>query len=64
LNWEASSATRAAPSTLAAEGLTNREIAQRLYVSVKTVETQLSSSFRKLQITSRKQLPAALGSLH
>jgi DNA-binding CsgD family transcriptional regulator len=51
-------------ATLAAEGLTNREIAQRLYVSVKTVETQLSSSFRKLQITSRKQLPAALGSLH
>jgi DNA-binding CsgD family transcriptional regulator len=50
-------------ATLAGEGLTNREIAQRLYVSVKTVETQLSSSFRKLQITSRKQLPAALGSL-
>jgi DNA-binding CsgD family transcriptional regulator/tetratricopeptide (TPR) repeat protein len=50
-------------ATLAAEGLTNREIAQRLYVSVKTVETQLSSSFRKLQISSRKQLPTALEGL-
>jgi DNA-binding CsgD family transcriptional regulator len=50
-------------ATLAAEGLTNREIAQKLYVSVKTVETQLSSSFRKLQITSRKQLPTALEGL-
>jgi hypothetical protein len=33
------------------------------YVSVKTIETQLSSSFRKLQITSRKQLPTALEGL-
>jgi DNA-binding CsgD family transcriptional regulator len=45
---------------LAAEGLTNREIAQRHYITVKTVETQLRSAFRKLDITSRKQLSAAL----
>jgi DNA-binding NarL/FixJ family response regulator len=46
---------------MAAEGLTNREIAQTLFVTVKTVEVHLSSVYRKLEISSRAQLPTALG---
>jgi DNA-binding CsgD family transcriptional regulator/tetratricopeptide (TPR) repeat protein len=41
---------------LAAQGLTNREIAARLYVTVKTVEAALSSVYRKLGIRSRTEL--------
>jgi DNA-binding CsgD family transcriptional regulator len=47
-------------ATMAAGGLGNREIAQDLFVSVKTVETHLGSAYRKLDISSRKELPAAL----
>jgi DNA-binding CsgD family transcriptional regulator len=46
---------------LAAQGKTNRAIAQELYVTLKTVEAHLSSAYRKLDITSRSQLPDALG---
>ncbi len=46
---------------LAAEGLKNAEIAQALFVTLKTVETHLRSSYRKLDITSRAQLPPILG---
>jgi DNA-binding CsgD family transcriptional regulator len=45
---------------LAAEGPTNREIAQTLFVTPKTVEVHLSHAYRKLGITSRSQLHAAL----
>jgi DNA-binding CsgD family transcriptional regulator len=45
---------------LAATGGTNREIAQTLFVTEKTVETHLGRSFRKLDITSRRQLPDVL----
>jgi DNA-binding CsgD family transcriptional regulator len=45
---------------LAAEGPTNREIAQELFVTPKTVEVHLSSVYRKLGISSRSQLPGAL----
>jgi DNA-binding CsgD family transcriptional regulator len=45
---------------LAAEGRTNREIAQTLYVTVKTVELHLSSGYRKLGIGSRRELAGAL----
>jgi DNA-binding CsgD family transcriptional regulator len=46
---------------LAADNLTNKDIAQALFVTPKTVEVHLSSVYRKLQITSRSQLPEALG---
>ncbi|MTD45825.1 AAA family ATPase [Conexibacter sp. W3-3-2] len=46
---------------LAAEGLTNREIAQTLWVSQKTVEMHLGRSFSKLGIRSRRALGEALG---
>jgi DNA-binding CsgD family transcriptional regulator len=45
---------------LAAEGLTNKEIAQALFVTPRTVEMHLSNAFRKLDISARTQLPAAL----
>jgi DNA-binding CsgD family transcriptional regulator len=45
---------------LAADGQTNRQIAQHLFITPKTVEAHLARSFRKLHIDSRAQLPAAL----
>jgi DNA-binding CsgD family transcriptional regulator len=47
-------------AALAAEGLTNKEIAQTLFVTPRTVEMHLSNAFRKLDIATRTQLPAAL----
>lgn len=46
---------------LAAEGRSNDGIAQALFVTRKTVETQLSAAYRKLGVSGRHQLPAALG---
>ena len=45
---------------LASQGLTNREIAQTLFVTARTVEGHLTSIFRKLQLNSRNELAAAL----
>jgi DNA-binding CsgD family transcriptional regulator len=45
----------------ASQGLSNREIAQALFVTARTVEGHLTSVFRKLQVDSRDELPAALG---
>jgi DNA-binding CsgD family transcriptional regulator len=44
----------------ASQGLTNREIAQTLFVTGRTVEGHLTSVFRKLQLRSRNELGAAL----
>jgi DNA-binding CsgD family transcriptional regulator len=45
---------------LAAAGLSNREIAQNLFVTARTIEGHLTHAYQKLAITSRDQLPAAL----
>ena len=45
---------------LAAEGLSNREIAQQLYLSHRTIGTHLYRIFPKLGITARGELSAAL----
>jgi DNA-binding CsgD family transcriptional regulator len=47
---------------LAAEGLSNREIGQRLYLSHRTVGSHLYRLFPKLGITSRSELHSALSS--
>ncbi|GAB3775330.1 DNA-binding CsgD family transcriptional regulator [Nocardioides ginsengisegetis] len=46
---------------LAAQGLTNRQIAEELVVTVKAVEWHLSHVYRKLGIRSRTRLAATLG---
>src|SRR5690606_32139642 len=45
---------------LAAEGHTNREVAEELYISVKTVEHHLSRVYAKLGVQGRVQMAAAL----
>ena len=45
---------------LAAEGMTNREIAQSLFVTLKTVEWHLAQVYRKLDIPGRAALPALM----
>jgi len=45
---------------LARQGLSNREIAQLLFITTRTVEGHLTSVFRKLRVDSRDELPAAL----
>lgn len=47
---------------LAAAGLANRDIAQNLFVTTRTVEGHLTHAYQKLDITSREELPAALSS--
>jgi DNA-binding CsgD family transcriptional regulator len=45
---------------LAGTGLTNREIAQMLFITARTVEGHLTNVFRKLRLDSRTDLGAAL----
>jgi DNA-binding CsgD family transcriptional regulator len=45
---------------MAADGMSNREIAQSLFVTAKTVENQLGSAYRKLGVSSRDRLRSAL----
>ncbi|MBV9415643.1 MAG: helix-turn-helix domain-containing protein [Solirubrobacterales bacterium] len=47
---------------MAAEGMTNKEIAQALFVTYKTVDTHLYRAYNKLGISSRRGLREALGS--
>jgi DNA-binding NarL/FixJ family response regulator len=47
-------------AALAAEGASNRQIAEHLFITQATVETHLRHAFRKLGITSRTGLPASL----
>jgi DNA-binding NarL/FixJ family response regulator len=45
---------------MAADGMTNRAIAQALFITTKTVEVHLASTYRKLAIPSRTALAEAL----
>jgi DNA-binding CsgD family transcriptional regulator len=57
---EALTASERRVAELAAQGLTNREIAQALYVTARTVEGHLTRTFQKLDVSSREDLAEAL----
>lgn len=57
---EALTASERRVAELAADGLTNRDIAQQLFVTPKTVEVHLSAAYRKLGIGSRRELAGVL----
>jgi len=54
--WDSLTNSELAVVRLATEGLTNRQIGERLFVSRRTVETHLSHVFTKLDIATRTQL--------
>jgi DNA-binding CsgD family transcriptional regulator len=56
--WQSLTPSERAVVDLVAEGLSNPQIGQRLYVSRRTVQTHLAHVFAKLHITSRTQLAA------
>lgn len=56
IGWDSLTPTESAVVVLVAEGLANREVADRLYVSHRTVETHLRHVFDKLGVASRRQL--------
>ena len=48
---------------LAASGLTNRQVADRTFLAIKTVEANLARVYLKLGIRSRAELGARMGSV-
>ncbi len=47
-------------AAMATEGLSNREIAEALFLTRRTVEMHLTGAYRKLDVRGRGELPAAL----
>jgi DNA-binding CsgD family transcriptional regulator len=45
---------------MAASGMSNREIAEALFLTRKTIEMHLGSAYKKLDVSSRDALPAVL----
>ncbi len=56
--WEAVTPTEMKVLELVAEGLTNKQIGDRLFVSPRTVESHISNLFPKLEASSRTELAA------
>jgi DNA-binding NarL/FixJ family response regulator len=54
-------ATEQRVAELAVQGLSNKDIADALFMSVHTVETHLSHTYQKLGVRSRSQLAPKLG---
>ncbi len=57
---EALTASERRIAELAADGLTNRQIAQNLLITARTVEGHLTNVFTKLDVRTRAELPEAL----
>jgi DNA-binding CsgD family transcriptional regulator len=62
LGWEGLTDTERAIAEMASQGLTNREIAIRVFLSRHTVDSHLRKVFRKLGVNSRVALAAAVTS--
>jgi DNA-binding CsgD family transcriptional regulator len=62
MHWgpDALTASERRVAQMAAEGMSNPEVAQALFVTRKTVEMHLSRVYRKLDISSRAELASAL----
>jgi DNA-binding CsgD family transcriptional regulator len=58
VGWESLTDSELAVVRLVAEGLTNRQIGERLFVSRRTVETHLAHVFAKLGVATRTQVAA------
>jgi DNA-binding CsgD family transcriptional regulator len=54
--WSSLTEAERQVAALVAEGLTNREIAERLFISVSTVKSHLSHTFAKLGLSRRSEL--------
>ena len=59
---EALTASERRIAELTADGFTNRQIAQTLFVTTRTVEGHLTHVFNKLDVKARTELPSALAS--
>ena len=60
IGWDSLTPTETDVVDLVAQGLTNRQIAERLLIGVATVKTHISHVFNKLSVTTRTELAAAL----
>ena len=58
LGWESLTLTELTVAGAVAEGLSNPQIAARMFISRRTVTTHLTSIFRKLSLSSRAELAA------
>jgi DNA-binding CsgD family transcriptional regulator len=58
--WDSLSRSERAVAHLVAEGLTNREIAARLFISPHTVNTHLRHTFQKLDVSTRAGLASTI----
>jgi DNA-binding CsgD family transcriptional regulator len=61
LGWSALTPSEWRVVELVAEGMSNPDVAERLFLSRQTVKAHLSSALRKLSLTSRIELAAAMG---
>jgi DNA-binding CsgD family transcriptional regulator len=57
--WDSLTPAEARVASLVARGCTNGEVAERLFVSVNTVKTQLGHVYAKLGLANRTELAAA-----
>jgi DNA-binding CsgD family transcriptional regulator len=60
LGWDGLTETERAVAELVSQGMTNREVATRLFVSHHTVDSHLRKAFRKLGVNSRVALAAVV----
>jgi DNA-binding CsgD family transcriptional regulator len=58
--WASLTATEIQVVDLVGEGLTNPEVAHRMFLSPRTVQSHLSRAFRKLGVASRRELREAV----